>query len=122
MANSSKVLRANAALTVSEDGAAQTTPYQHGVTIDVVTTNKASSGSLVVKLQRKLHGTSTWVDLTGAATAAITTNTTTSLTMYPGLSASANTVVNAPLPGTWRAVYTISGGTFDVAAYATLHG
>jgi hypothetical protein len=119
MANSRITLRTAATLATSDNGVAQDSPYHRGVVLTVTTTAKASSASLVVKLQGQ-NNVGTWYDLPGAATAAITTETTTVLVMRAGVAATANVSVPAPLPRAWRAVYTISGGTFTVGVYADL--
>jgi len=119
LANSRRTIRTAATLTTSENGTAQSTPYNRGAIISVTTSSKASSASLVVKLQGQ-NAAGTWYDLTGAATAAITTDTTTTLAIGPGIAASANVSVNGMLPLVWRAVFTISGGTFTVGCYADM--
>lgn len=123
MANANRTLRAAAVIAADSTytGAAQDTPYHKGVTIDVVTSAETDTGSIVVKLQRKI-GTATWVDIAGATTAAITTETTTTLTLCPGITASANVAISQPLPRNWRVVATeAAGGSFTVAIYATLY-
>lgn len=119
MSNSQSTLRANAALPVSENLADQNSPYHRGVIVNVVTTNKASSASLVAKIQGKTK-LGAYYDLPGAATAAITTNTTTTLVMRPGVAATANASVPQPLPRQWRVVLTLSGGTYDASVTADL--
>lgn len=119
-----KTLRASATLSTTANGADVNVskagvPTFKRVILNVITANKTSSASLTVKIQGKaLDGT--YYDLPGAVTAAITTNTTTTLIVGPGLTASANAVANVPLPPIWRPVYTISGGNFDVALHADL--
>lgn len=123
MANANRTLRAAASIAADSTytGDAQDTPYHKGVTIHVVTSAEVDTGSLVVKLQQKI-GASTWVDIAGAVTAAITTNTTTVLTLCPGITAAANSAIALPLPRTWRVVATeAAGGSFTTAIYATLH-
>jgi hypothetical protein len=119
MANSKVTLRTAALLDASADGTAQDNPYARGAIVNIVTTSKVSAASLTVKLQGKHNGNG-WYDIPGAVTAAITTEATTTLVVAPGVAATANVSVPQHLPRTWRAVYTIAGGTFVVAAYADL--
>ncbi|HVQ96132.1 MAG TPA: hypothetical protein VMU51_34245 [Mycobacteriales bacterium] len=119
MANSQSTLRANAALAGSENLPDQDSPYARGVIINVVTTNKASSASLVAKIQGKTK-LGTYFDLPGAATAAITSNTVTTLVLRPGVAATANSSVPGGLPRQWRVVLTLSGGTYDCSVTADL--
>jgi hypothetical protein len=119
MSNSQKTLRTATVLSGNENLADENTPYNRGVIITVVTTSEVSSGSLVVKLQGKTK-LGTYYDLPGAATAAITTETTTTLVVAPGVAATANVSVPCALPRVWRAVLTISGGTFVTAVTADM--
>jgi hypothetical protein len=118
MSATRKTVRAATLLDTTANGSDIATPFRRLI-LNVVTSSKASSASLVVKIQGKdIAGN--YYDLPGAATAAITTNTTTTLIVGPGITASANAAVNVPLPPVWRAVYTISGGTFVTGVYADL--
>jgi hypothetical protein len=116
MSTNRRTLRAALLLDTSANGADVSCPFRRAI-LNVVTTSKASTASLVVKIQGKaLDGT--YYDLPGAATAAITTNTTTTLVVGPGVKDTANASIPTALPPIWRPVYTISGGTFVVAASA----
>lgn len=118
MSATRRTLRSSATLSTGANGADVATPFKRAI-FNVVTTNKTSSASLTVKLQGKaLDGT--YYDLPGVITAAITTNTTTTLIVGPGITASANAQVAVPLPPVWRPVYAISGGNFDVALHVDL--
>lgn len=108
-----KTLTAYNDLAAPTNGSDQTTPFKRA-TFVFVTSDKTSSASLVVKVQGK-NLDNTYFDVPGAATAAITTATTTVLIVGPGVTASANAQVAVPLPPVYRLVFTISGGTFDVA-------
>jgi hypothetical protein len=119
VANSRRTLRAAAALSTSENGTAQSTPYHRGAIVTITTSAETGTASLTVKLQGQ-NAAGTWYDIPGAVTAAITTETTTVLVVKPGVAATANQSVPAPLPLAWRAVFTISGGTFTVGAYADM--
>lgn len=48
--------------------------------------------------------------------AALSTVSTTALTVYPGVTVAANTAASAPLPKTWRVKYSIAGTTPSVTA------
>lgn len=118
MSANRKTIRASSTLSESANGSDYTTPFRSGI-FTIVTTGETSTASLVVKIQGK-HLDGTYYDVPGATTAAITTETTTILVVGPGVASSANASVPVPLPPVWRLVYTISGGTFAVAAYAEL--
>ena len=95
-----------------------TNPDAKGIRIFSVVAN--GSGTVTVKLQVKNPYTDGWLDLTGAATAALNNNTGVFLTVYPGITGiadAANTIVNMHLGSTWRAVATVATATetFSVA-------
>jgi hypothetical protein len=119
MANSRLTLRAASVLSGNENLADQDSPYHRGIILTIVTATEVSAGSLVAKIQGKtLAGT--YYDLPGAATAAITTETTTTLVLRPGVAATANVSVPCGLPRVWRVVLTISGGTFVTTVSADM--
>jgi hypothetical protein len=119
MANFQTTLRANAALSATENGADQDNAFCTGAVVTIVTANRAASGSFTLKLQGKTK-LGTYYDIPGAVTAAIVTNTTTTLIVAPGATASSNAVVNVPLPRVWRYVITVSAGTYDCSVTADL--
>jgi len=70
-------------------------------TINVTT---AGTGSVTLSIQRYDPATGAWVDM--LASAAVTTATSASITIYPGLTAAANSVASAVLPRGWRVAVT----------------
>lgn len=87
----------------------------------------AASGTtptLDVKVQAKDPVSGEYVDWPSAAFAQKTATGTDTLTIYPGITASANRAVSSILPNIWRVVYTIGGTTpsftFTLAASAHL--
>ena len=70
-----------------------------------------TSPTLVARVQISLDNGTTFVDMPGAVTASIVATGTYLLTIYPGMTAAANSVVNDVLPRTWRLAYTIGGTT-----------
>ena len=89
--------------TASVTSADQINPYGRGVKVWVNTTG-IGTGSITVAIQGKDPGSGAYTTL--LASAAITTNTTTVLTVYPGLTASANATANDVLPRQWRIAVT----------------
>lgn len=74
----------------------------------------AASGTtptLVVQLQVQDPVSTSWIDVTGAATATITTTGLSMLTVCPGISEAANTKVSQGLPRVFRFRWTIGGTT-----------
>lgn len=88
-----------------------------GVILYINTTAVGGAGTVVVKVQTKDPTSGTFVDLPGAATASITTNTETTLTVYPSVAESAGVDISDPLGHAWRIVATVGGNavTFSVA-------
>ena len=85
--------------TVSQTSADQINAYGRGVKVFVNTT-AIGTGSITVTIQAKDPGSGAYTTL--LASAAIITNTTTVLTVYPGLPATANVSANDVLPRQWR--------------------
>lgn len=113
MSATRRTLTAYADLAAGTNGSDLNCPFKTA-TFVIVTSGETDTASLTVKVQGKtLSGA--YYDVTGAITAAITTETTTLLTVGPGLTAAANAVICLPMPPVYRLVYAISGGTFDVA-------
>jgi hypothetical protein len=82
----------------------QANPYGRGVKVFVnVTTN--TSGTFTVTIQGLLNGQAVTL-LTSAAL-----NASGVLTVYPGLTASANVIANDILPKQWQVVFTPSAWT-----------
>lgn len=79
-----------------------------------VTAITGTSPSIVVNIQGKDAASGTYY--TQLASAAITAVGATVLTLYPGLTAAANSVAADILPRTWRVSYTIAGTTPAVTA------
>lgn len=97
-------------ITASKAGKAQRN-YDHGGAVFAITTGTptGTSPTLTVKVQGSVDGGVTYYDIPGAATAAISTATTTVLTLARGATAAANSVVAQPLPRDWRLYYTLGG-------------
>jgi hypothetical protein len=79
------------------------------------------SGTVVVKIQVRDPNTDVWVDLAGAATAALDNNPGALLTVYPGLTGiadAAGVTCNQHLGPAWRVVATVATAseTFSVGA------
>jgi hypothetical protein len=85
--------------TTSQTSADQVNAYGRGVKVFVVTT-AIGTGSITVTIQAKDPGSGSYTTL--LASAAITTNTTTVLTVYPGIAVAANVSANDVLPRQWR--------------------
>lgn len=84
-----------------------------------------TSPTLVVNVQVQDPVSSAWVTIPGASTATITGNGQTLLTVYPGATPVANSVVSQPLGRNWRLAWTIGGTaspsfTFSVGALYVL--
>lgn len=113
-------VRPNTNVTTGDTGAktatfAGATQTNHNARGAVVTLNvgavTGTSPTLAAKLQMSPDGGTTWVDVPGASLPNITATGVYTLTVYPGAGAIANSVVNFPLPRTWRVYYTIGGTT-----------
>lgn len=114
--NTAVSVEASSAKTATGNSAAAITNHNaRGVQLFVnVGTVSGTTPTLVVRVQVQDPVSSNWVDLPGAATASITATTGTTpvlLTIYPGITAVANSVVNQPLPRTYRLAWTIGGTT-----------
>lgn len=100
------VLAAAAAATyVSDD---QLNETGRGVAV-VFDTTIATTTSAVLKIQGKDLVSGKYYDLlTGAA---VTTATTNTYTLYPGVTVAPNVAVSAPLPRVWRVSIAVTGGS-----------
>lgn len=91
-----------------------------GVLLTLDITAVGGTPTLDVKVQVKDTISGKYTDLPNAAFAQKTGTGTSILIIRPGLTASANAVVNSILPRVWRAVATIGGGspslTFSLGA------
>jgi len=97
----------------------QQNPGAKGVRLFTVVAN--GSGTVTVKIQVRDPNTDVWVDLAGAATAALNNTTGALLTIYPGLTGIADlagVTINQHLGPAWRAVATVATAseTFSVGA------
>lgn len=121
MSNYNMTVEASSAKSATAAGTTQVNRDCSGATFVIVTTaNSGTSPTLTVKVQGSADGT-TWYDIPGATTASITTNTTTVLTVYPGVTVAANAAVSQPIPRMFRVHWTIGGTgspswTFSVSA------
>jgi succinyl-CoA synthetase beta subunit len=94
--------------------------YQHaGVRLFVNITVLGAGGggaTVTVKIQVKDPVSGTWVDVAGAATAALALVACTTLTLYPGVEEVANVKESDHLGLTWRVVATVANdaATFSV--------
>ena len=104
-------LRASSALgAAGEESADQINRDHRGVTLVIDNTDETGTNpTLTVTIEGKSAQGDYYTILTSTALAA---QAVTTLTVYPGLTAAANSVANAVLPRIWRAVYAI-GGTAD---------
>lgn len=110
--NTAVSVEASAARTTTATGTSQINHNARGVYLFVnVTAVSGTTPALAVRLQVQDPVSATWVDLPGAVTASLTAAGLTMLTVYPDVTAAANVAVDAPLPRTWRAAWTITGTT-----------
>lgn len=103
---------ASAARTADGNSSDLTNSSAKGVTLFVnVSAISGVGATLLLKAQVKDSVSGGYVDVPGAVTAAIIATGLAMITIYPGLLAAANSVVNMPLPRDWRLAWTISGTT-----------
>jgi hypothetical protein len=67
--------------------------------------------TLDAKVQVSMDSGTTWLDLPGAVFPQFTATGTKMLAIYPGITVAANAAVSAPMPRTWRIMWTIGGTT-----------
>ena len=104
-----------AAAPVGGNSADQTNLSGKGVVIVVdVTAIAGTTPSLIVTIQGKDTASGKYYNI--LASAAITTVSTTVLTVYPGVLTAANVAAAMPLSKTWRVLYTIAGTTPAITA------
>lgn len=96
--NESFTLLPSAARTATNNSETQHNFRQRGVIVTIAVT-AAGTGSITASIQRE-DPVAGWVDV--LASAAITTDSNTTLTVYPGFTPASNSVANAVLPRRWR--------------------
>ena len=97
------------------NGADKTNATARGIKIVVdITAISGTAASLTVTLQGKDAASGKYYTI--LASAALTTVSTTVLTVFPAATASANVSVNDELPAIWRVIATIAGTTPAVTA------
>jgi hypothetical protein len=111
--NTSLSVEASSAKTANGNSAAAIVNHNaRGVQLFVnVSASSGTTPTLVVRVQVQDPVGSGWVDLPGAATASITGNGLTLLTIYPGIAAVANSAINQPLPRNYRLAWVVGGTT-----------
>lgn len=97
-------------------------PQAKGIRIFTVNDGGAGTSTATVKVQVRMPGSTVWIDLAGAATAALGITTGSLLTIYPGLTGiadAAGVTINQHLGSAWRLVLTIGTvtGISSVAAH-----
>lgn len=104
--NESVTLLASAARMAAIQSADQTNSYHRGVvvTIDVTVDDAAAAVTFTIQGKDALSG-EYYTILASTALAAVATTT---LTVYPGNSASANSKADMPLPAVWRVSVTVA--------------
>jgi len=109
---SSVTILASAARTATFNGVDQTALGHKGVVLSLdITAASGTAPTLDVSLQIKDALGLLYVAMPSASFAQKTGVSTDTLTIYPGVAASANRQVSALMPITWRLVYTIGGTT-----------
>lgn len=80
-----------------------------------------TSPTLALKLQGSVDGGTSWYDIPGATTAALTATGLYGITVYPGVAATAGTTTSGTtaaashvMPRTWRTVWTITGAPTSI--------
>lgn len=87
-------------------------PYGRGIRVILATTAEAGTSTLDVKVQTFSGSSGTYIDIPGASIAQMTATGTSVLTIYPGITASANVAVSAPIARKLRIVVTLGGTSF----------
>jgi len=86
-------------------------PFKGAIFLINTTVSTGTTPTLTAQLQIQDPTSSNWVNVPGAVTATINTNTTTLLYVYPGTIETANARVSYSLSSRIRFVYTIGGTT-----------
>ena len=100
------------AVTTGQSSGDQVNYNARGVKV-VLQTTAIGTGSVTVTIQGKDAASGQYYTL--LAGAAVTTNTTNVYSLYPGLTAAANTTANDVLPHTWRV--TVTANNANAATY-----
>jgi hypothetical protein len=104
------------------NGATQTNAGSKGglIVFNIGAITLGTGGTATFKLQGSADGGTTWVDIPGATTAAITLTGAYGIMCYPGATPVAavatvgtTAVVNVPLPRIWRVVGTFAGSGYS---------
>lgn len=105
-----------AGVTTSQNSGDQVNINGRGIKI-ILSTTAIGTGSVTLEIDGKDPASGAYYPiLTGAA---VTTDTTVVYTVYPGLTAAANSVANDVLPRTWRVLVTANNAnpaTYSVGA------
>lgn len=107
----------NGAKTASFSGSTQTNYNARGALVTLLLgTVTGTSPTLVMQLQWSPDSGTTWITLGAATTALTASNQSATIVIYPGAASTVTgsnqtTVVNSPLPRTWRVNITIGGTT-----------
>jgi hypothetical protein len=72
-----------------------------------ITVNAGGTGTVIAKIQTKDPVSGNWLDQAGAVTASLSSVATTSLTIYPGVTETANVDVAESLGTQWRVSVTV---------------
>jgi len=94
-------------------GVAYANSAASGVRLFIDVTDRHTNGTLTVKVQAQDPASLNWVDIPNATTAAIAATGTTTLTIYPSITETANVDVAAPLAAMWRVIATVATATMD---------
>lgn len=89
-----------------------------GARFYIKTTAVGAAGTVDFKLQNQDPVSGSWVDIPNAAIAQMNTNTSVTLTIYPGIAETANVDIADPLGVIWRAVLTIGGNDVTLSVGA----
>ncbi len=114
--NKNVTLLASAARTANTNSADQDNTRYRGVVVSIDATASSATPSVVFTLQGKDANGKYYTLL---ASVAVTGTGTTQLTVYPGVTASANVSASTVLPRTWRVLATAGDSdslTYSVAA------
>ena len=110
MTNQSKGVLVSGVVTTSQNFDIDI-PYGRGVRICRVITAEDGAATHDLKIQTYDACSGTYIDLAGAAMAQATGTGSATLTVYPGIAASANVSVNLPVARRIRVVSTFGGAT-----------
>lgn len=103
-------------VTASQNGSDRVNPYCKGVKV-ILVTSLIGTGSVTLTIQGKDPGSGTYYTI--LVSAAVVTNTTTVLTVYPGIAIAANVSASDVMPRQWRIALTANNANpanFSVGA------